>query len=85
MLENSAFFIPLHPPKAPAPILLTELGILIDVRLEQSPKALSLILVTVFGIKTDDNPVQPIKVPMPIFVIEPGILIDVRLVQLANA
>ena len=41
---------PLQPPKAPPPILTTELGIKIDVNLVHPVKALSPIDVTEFGI-----------------------------------
>ena len=49
---------PLHPSKANSPILVTEFGMVIDVKPEQPEKAPSPILVTEFGIVIDVKPVQ---------------------------
>ena len=47
--------------KAFFPILITEFGIVTDVRLLQLEKIPSPILVTEFGIETDVKPMQPEK------------------------
>ena len=50
--------IPVHPEKAQSPILVTELGIVTEVRPLQPSKADSPILVTELGIVTEVRPVQ---------------------------
>ena len=50
---------PLHFSKAASPILVTEFGIVIDVKLLQPWKATSPILVTEFGMVIDVKPEQP--------------------------
>ena len=49
----------LHPEKAPLQILVTELGIVIEVSPLHPLKASLSILVTEFGIVTDVKPLQP--------------------------
>ena len=56
--------------KALFPILVTEFGIVIDVKLLQSLKALSPILVTELGIVIDVKLLQPEKAYSPIIVTE---------------
>ena len=56
---NTTEVNPLQPEKASAPILVTEFGIVTDVKLVQFWKALSPTLVTEFGIVTEDIPLQP--------------------------
>ena len=67
--------------KAYSPILVTEFGIVTDVKPLQPEKAQSPILVTEFGIVTDVKPMQSLKAVYPIFVTEFGIVIDVKLQQ----
>ena len=55
---------PLHPEKAPLPILVTLLGILIEVSPLQPEKVLLPILVTLFGILIEVSDVQPSKTPL---------------------
>ena len=50
-----------HQEKAPSPILVTELGIVTEVRLVQPLKANSPILVTELGIVTEVRLEQPRK------------------------
>ena len=50
--------MPLHPYNMPSPILVTEFGIVTDVKPLHSEKAKSPILVTEFGIVTDVKPLQ---------------------------
>ena len=52
---------PVHPPKAELPILTTEGGIEIEIRLVQPIKARLPILVTEGDIVTEDSPVQPLN------------------------
>ena len=59
---------PLHLEKAAFPILVTEFGIVTDVRPLQPEKAAPSILVTEFGIVTDVKLLQPEKALPPIFV-----------------
>jgi len=69
---------PVQPPKAPPPILVTELGIVTDVKLMHAPKATFPILVTDFGIVTEVKLMQSLKALTPILVTELGIVIDVK-------
>ena len=50
---------PLQAEKAQSPILVTEFGMVTDVKLVQLWKALCPILVTEFGISTDVKLLQP--------------------------
>ena len=59
--------IPLQSSKALLPILVTELGIVTEVRPLQPAKAKSPILVTELGIVTEVRPMHPEKAP-PIIV-----------------
>ena len=59
--------------KAPTPILVTELGIVTEVRPMHKKKALSPILVTELGIVTEVRPSHPLKAPPIIFDIFSGI------------
>ena len=52
----------MHSSKALSPILVTELGIVTEVRLLHLAKASSPILVTELGIVTEERPLQPEKV-----------------------
>ena len=54
-------FVKSQPSKAYAPIVVTLLGIVTEVRLIQPEKALSPILVTLLGIVTEVRPLQPQK------------------------
>ena len=56
--------------KAPPPILVTELGIVTEVRPRHQKKALSPILVTELGIVIDVKPMQSAKALSPILVTE---------------
>ena len=49
---------PVHPEKAQSPILVTELGIVTEVRLLQLKKAQPPILVTELGIVTEVRPLH---------------------------
>ena len=53
----------------PVPILVIDVGIMIEVNVEQLLKALLSIVVTVDGIVIEDNIEQPLKADIPILVI----------------
>ena len=65
-------------PNAPPPILVTELGMVTEVRLEQSWNALSPILVTELGMLTEVRLSQKRNALSPILVTESGMVIEVR-------
>ena len=67
------------------PMLVTDLGIVIDVRLLQFSKAPIPMLVTDSGIVTDVRLLQLSKRPLSMLVTESGIVIDARFVQLEKA
>ena len=71
--------------KALEPILVTELGIVIDGRLVHPLNALSLIVVTELGIVIDIKLEQLINALEPILVTEFGIIIDGKLEHPLNA
>ena len=76
-----------QPLNAPAPILVTELGIVMEVRLVQVANALMLIKVNeaFVGNVTEVRAVQFRNACEPILVTEFGIVIEGRLVQSRNA
>ena len=51
----------LHPLNAPFPMLVTEFGIVMEVRAMQRRKALFPMLVTLFGIVTEVRPMHLLK------------------------
>ena len=63
-------------------MLSTELGIVTEVKLEQSMKAQNPILLTEFPIFKDIKFLQPENAYLSILVTEFGIVIDVRLVHI---
>ena len=66
-------------------MLVTEFGIVTEVRPIQPLNALASMLVTALGIVTDARLVQPLNALAPMLVTEFGIVTDVRLVQPLNA
>ena len=74
-----------QPENGPIPILFTDLGILIVVRLLQFAKALPLMLLMLSGKVIDLRLMQLPKVNPAISFIELGIVIVVRFVQLQKA
>ena len=75
----------LQPEKTEFPMLVTLLGIVMEVRLLQPEKALFPILVTLLGIVIEVRLLQLKKAPSLMFVTLPGIVIEVRLEQLEKA
>ena len=73
--------IPLQLEKAPYPMVVTELGIVILVKLEQPLKALPSTEVTELGMVTEARLLQPIKAYWSIEVTEFGMVIEVRLLH----
>ena len=72
----------LQPEKASSPIVVTLLGIVIEVREEQSEKTLSPIVVTLLGIVIEVRERQLAKAAPSIVVTLLGIVIEVREEQL---
>ena len=70
---------------APGPILVTLLGIMIEVRPLHLQNAKSSILVTLLGIVTEVSPQQSLNAPKPILVTLLGIVIEVKLTHPLNA
>ena len=66
-------------------MLVTELGILIDVKALQPSKADDPMLVTELGILIDVKALQPEKAPDSMLVTELEILMDIKALQLENA
>ena len=66
-------------------MLVTEFGMVTDVKPLQPRKAPSPILVTEFGMVADVKPLQPLKVAFLILVTEFGIVTDVKLLQSEKA
>ena len=71
-----------QPTKAYFPIVVTELGMVREVKLLHPQKAFSPILVTESGMITDCNLVQSKKVLSLISVTKSGIVTEVKLLQL---
>lgn len=69
----------MQPENALLPMLITELGIVMEVRLEQFLKDESLMRVTDLGIVIEVIFVQPSKALFPMTVTELGMAIDVKL------
>ena len=67
--------MPEQPSNALQPILVTELGIVIEVKLVQPENACMSIVVTELGIVIEDKPVQPSNAQLPIEVTEFGIVV----------
>jgi hypothetical protein len=67
--------------KALFPILVTELGIVIEVRTKQFSKANSSIFVKEFGNSTERRAVQVSKARFPILIREFPIVTEVRLIH----
>ena len=65
---------PEQPPKAPKPIDVTELGIVISVKPVQYQNAPPPIVVTELGMLTEVKLLQPPKAQSPIFVTELGMI-----------
>ncbi len=65
-------------------MLFTELGIVIEVRLEQPEKVYSSIVVADFGIVTEVRLEQPWKALPPILVTDSGMVIDLSPEQSEN-
>ena len=84
MLANSAFVRPLQPRKALLPMIVTLLGMVIDVRPLQPEKAEYPMLVTLLGMVIDVRPLQPSKAdsPMPNVPSSSVILVPVAIVPL---
>ena len=74
-----------HQLNAPLPIIVTLLGMLMEVRLEQPEKAESPILDKPKGKSTDVKLKQESNTASPIVVKLLGMLMEVRLVQLEKA
>ena len=70
--------------KAFVPIVRTEFGIVIDVKLEQLWNAATPIVVTEFGIVIDVKLLQFWNTDIPILVTKLPIVIDVKLLQFWN-
>ena len=68
-----------QPEKARCPMLVTLLGIVIEVSPLQPKNALSPILVTLLGIAMVDNEEQPQKAAVPIVVTLLGMIVDLQL------
>ena len=77
-------FNALHSLNALIPMLFTELGIMMDSRLQQYWKALCLMEVTVLGILTDSRFVQSENRPPSMVSKEFGRMTDLRFEQPAN-
>ena len=71
----------LQPAKAFSPIVVTESGMVIEVRAEQPKKAPSLISVREVGKCIVVKELQPAKAYSPIVVTESGMVIEVRTEQ----
>ena len=69
---------------ASPPMLVTELGMITDVKL-QLMNALLPMLITEFGIITEVNLIQPENAELPISVTEFGMATEVKLTQSSNA
>ena len=73
----------LQPEKAPPPMLVTELGILMEVKELQPWKAWLPMLVTELGMLMEVKALQPEKASSLMLVTEFGILMEVKELQLA--
>ena len=69
------FFKEEHTPNAYSPILVTEFGMITEIKPSQAQKAYSPMLVTDLPIVTEVKPEQPSKAYFPIFVTELGIMV----------
>ena len=77
--------IALQPKNAESPIIVTELGIVIDVKPLQFLNAALPIEVTELGIVIDVKPLQPENAKEPIFVTELLMVTDFKLLKPSNA
>ena len=66
------------------PIVVMELGIVMEVRFEQASNILLPVIVSPGVNVTEDRPVQSINASSPIDVTELGIVMEVKLVQPLN-
>ena len=69
------FFKEEHTPNAYSPILVTEFGMITEIKPSQAQKAYSPMLVTEFGMVMEVKPEQPKKAPVPMLVTELGIMV----------
>ena len=71
-------FKPVHSKKAEFPMLVTLLGIVIEVKLEQLEKVLSPMLVRPSPMNTEVRPEHELKAEFPMLITLLGIVIEVK-------
>ena len=78
--SKPSFCVLYHPVplKAYSPMLVTEFGMVTEVRPVQPENALLPMVVTLLGMVTEVRPVQPLKAEFPMLVTEFGMVTEVR-------